>query len=34
MENEKWFRVNKGFLDIPLYDYLQNMFNEEIKKWI
>jgi predicted RNase H-related nuclease YkuK (DUF458 family) len=31
MENEKWFRVNKGFLDIPLYDYLQNIFNEEIK---
>jgi predicted RNase H-related nuclease YkuK (DUF458 family) len=27
--NEKWFRVNKGDLDIPLLDYLDKLFKEE-----
>ena len=31
MENDKWFRVNKGLLKEPLYEYLSNLFNEEMK---
>tara|TARA_B100001094_G_C18004069_1_gene706694 strand:+ start:104 stop:640 length:537 start_codon:yes stop_codon:yes gene_type:complete len=31
MENDKWFRVNNGPLNMPVYDYLTNIFNEEIK---
>lgn len=30
MENEKWFRVNKGLIKKSIYHYLEDMFIEEI----
>jgi predicted RNase H-related nuclease YkuK (DUF458 family) len=27
--NSKWYRVNKGFINTPLFGYLENLFNRE-----